>query len=337
MSTSMKQLLSILAITLALSGCASDGDSQPKDPNGWITSPPQKQGFRYGVGSAKVIVSTDKAAKRARESALADIAQQIEVTVSGTTSSYQQESVQNEQSELMANYSVAIQTRIPEFKFRHFKQINSYHDQADNQVYILVELDLNKELADLKTQISRLDQTISENELSVDASTGFSGLQESARQLQRLAERKTLQARYNRLSSTTHPLLNAFQEEQQIRLMNRLISTPIGIVSIRLEAKPLVEQLVALLTEKGIAVSTTDHELIFIEVDLTESSKEDKSIYYHFVDGRYRIVNEIGTILDEKSATAKGSSSTQNMAKSRAIRKLADQLASGLISAIMGE
>ncbi len=328
-------VLALLFITI--SACSSQA-VKTVDPNSWITQPPQKAGFLYGVGSATIYASEEQAMKQAREVALSDIAQQIEVTISAQSNSLQQEQFVNDQSDSITNYSNAIQTRVGEFTFKHYRLLKSTVDKTSNMLYLLLELDLNQELVDLNHQITTVDREIRNVEQSVSAATGFSGLQQAAQQLQRLAQRSALQQEFNRLSADqTRPLLNMFQQEHKNELRNKITQTPIGIVSITPAAEPLLQQLTALLTQTGLSISTTDHELIFIEVDISESTKEQSGIYYHFVDGRYRIVNEVGTILREEDASAKGSSSTKSKAQSRAINKLAKLLANGLVQTIMGE
>jgi hypothetical protein len=322
---------------MMVSGCSAEVVKE-NDPDSWISMPPQKAGFLYGVGSATILGSQEQALKQAREIALTDIAQQIEVTVSSSSSSMQQERFVDEQSESITNYTNAIQTRVPEFTFKFYQQMQSTIDKTSNILYVLLELDLSKELSDLRRQILQLDVDIQTEQQSVSAATGFSGLQQGARQLQRLAQRSTLQQEFNRLSrDNSRPLLEIAQQEHKNELLNKIAQTPIGIVSISAAAEPLMQQLTVLLTQTGLSISTTDHELIFIEVDISESTREENGIYYHFVDGRYRIVNEIGIILREEDASAKGSSATRSRAHSRATNKLAKRLANGLIQTMMGE
>ncbi|MEC8359739.1 MAG: hypothetical protein VXZ92_08120, partial [SAR324 cluster bacterium] len=129
----------------------------------WLIQPPIETGFLYGTGSAEVYAGDQAgAAARAKDMARLELVKQIEVNISGELEQEITETLQNNKSELTERLRQSVKGKVTSFKLSHVMNVDSYFDESNKQVSILVRLDVNKELQSLHSRIEVIDQRFAE-------------------------------------------------------------------------------------------------------------------------------------------------------------------------------
>ena len=129
----------------------------------WLIQPPIETGFLYGTGSAEVYAGDQAgAAARAKDMARLELVKQIEVNISGELEQEITETLQNNKSELTERLRQSVKGKVTSFELSHVMNVDSYFDESNKQVSILVRLDVNKELQSLHSRIEVIDQRFAE-------------------------------------------------------------------------------------------------------------------------------------------------------------------------------
>ena len=170
-----------------------------------MIQPPIETGFLYGTGSAEVYAGDQAdAAARAKDMARLELVKQIEVNISGELEQEITETLQNNKSELTERLRQSVKGKVTSFELSHVMNVDSYFDESNKQVSILVRLDVNKELQSLHSRIEVIDQHFAEvvTKFENNEKQGMRLLRLVASGLVLAEERSGIQARANTLSPT---------------------------------------------------------------------------------------------------------------------------------------
>ena len=91
-----------------------------------------------------------------------ELVKQIEVNISGELEQEITETLQNNKSELTERLRQSVKGKVTSFELSHVMNVDSYFDESNKQVSILVRLDVNKELQSLHSRVEVIDQRFAE-------------------------------------------------------------------------------------------------------------------------------------------------------------------------------
>ena len=301
----------------------------------WILNTPIEPGALYGVGSAEIFAGNEAGAiARAKDMARVELVKQIKVNVSGEVEQEISETVKNSESNVTKKLRQAVKSQVPEFKLTNVKSVDSY--KSKNRVYVLVKLDVTKELQILQGKISDLDSQISEYEQKFNKNNpmGMSAIRLIAPVLVLIDQRGQLQARYNALAQKSLPLIPMDTRDFVAKLYARIAQMTVSIQAQGEDNSALKTGLIANLTEKGMHISESGKADLLFTYKLKVNSIKREGSYYAITNGDVWIKDENGKVIKAFQARAKGVSSDATEAESRSIKKLSDQLGKEMMSAL---
>ncbi len=342
-ATQTRAALAMLLCGALAFGCASHagapkkgGDARP----GWIVQPPASAGFLYGVGSAEVYGGNDAdAASQARDRAKAEIIRQVEVQISAETEMQTTVRQTKASEQFEREVRQQLQSRIPEFTLSNVSTVDTYNDKAQRTVYVLQRLDVQKELADLRTRISDIEAEANAvgGKLDTPEYAGLRGVQKLAGVLVRINERRQLQARANKLRAGSYPTasdpLNAIED----RIIVKMAALRIVLKGAANGGGELDSGLKRKLTERGLRLVQGGEADIVVSYSVKMDMMQDKGVYYAVPKGSLEIADGQGAVLRTVEAKAKGASQSESVARTRAIETLANTLGDELIGVILPE
>ncbi len=119
-------------------------DVHKKRPD-WVESQPRKSGYILGVGMAEVYTSEKDGWEQAKNSALKEIAQQLEVTVNGVLKTMIEESTIEKNEQKTSYFSQSTKEAIESFVTRRLKEIEILDRYREgNNYYILMGYNIEK-------------------------------------------------------------------------------------------------------------------------------------------------------------------------------------------------
>lgn len=327
-----------LSIAVLLGGCAggqSTSSSRGALPD-WVTNPPTAAGHRFGVGSAELGVDEASAMKLARDSATADIAKQLQVSISSTESIHKELLDINGDQRFSQNVEQAVTSRVPEFRFSFLTLKDSYKDVPHARLYVLLDLDVNREAQAIRRHISELDDEIESASQDLDMSQDgrIGDLRRISALLIRIRERDALQERLRLFrpgspSVATMTDLNALER----RLLDR-------IASVRIEIRPssghpdkLGTIIASQLTKQGLTVVDSQPDLRII-YDFTLGVIRKGGIYFGQIHGQTRLEDRDGATIRSFDIETKGVSVQEDQARSRALSSLGNKLGRMIIDTL---
>jgi len=325
-------------ISLILGGCAggqrvsSSRDTLPD----WVSSPPNASGHRFGVGSAEILGDQAASMKLARDSAAADIAKQLQVSISSTESIRKELIDINGDQRFSRNVEQAVISRVPEFRFSFLTLTESYKDDPHARLYVLLDLDVNKEAQAIRRRISELDDEIegAHQELGRSQDGHIEDLRQVSALLIKIRERATLQDRL-RLFRPSSPTITSLTDLDALerRLLRR-------IASVRIEVRPLSGRSDALgaiiasqLTKQGLTVVESRPDLSII-YDFNLGIIRKGGIYFGQIHGLTRLEDREGSTIRSFDIETKGVSVQEDQARSRALSSLGGKLGRMIIDAL---
>ncbi len=335
-----------VAILALLAGCGGSSPVKKQEQPSlasmpsWLIQTPVESGYLYGTGSAEVYAGDQAgAAARAKDMARLELIKQIEVNISGETEQEIIDTYKDNKSELTERIRQSVKSKVSSFELSHVYDVDSYFDEKNKQVSVLVRLDSNKELHSLKSQIDVIDQRFSEirQEFADDKLRGIELLRLVASGLLLSEQRATIQSRVNALNpSRNHvDVLNPEYREFMKKAYSRMALITVKVSSLsNNQSASLTAGLIAELNKKGITVSQGSDADIQIEIDLSVNSVSRGDTEFAITEGNVYLKTPDGRIIKTVQAKAKGASVDKKVAISRSISKLSEQLGKELVKAL---
>ncbi|MBI1194401.1 MAG: hypothetical protein GC138_00940 [Gammaproteobacteria bacterium] len=327
-----------LLIAALLGGCAGGQRVSSRDtlPD-WVSNPPSAGGHRFGVGSAELGVDESAAMKLARDSATADIAKQLQVSISSTESIHKELLDINGDQRFSQNVEQAVISRVPEFRFSFLTLKDSYKDVPHARLYVLLDLDVDKEAQAIRRRISELDDEIESagKDLGTDQDVRIDDLRRISAVLIRIRERDALQERL-RLFRPGSPTVATMTDLDDLE--RRLLAR---IASVRIEIRPAngggtdsLGTIIAVeLTKQGLTVVENRADLrIVYDFDLGVIRKG--GIYFGQIHGQTRLEDRDGSTIRSFDIETKGVSVQEDQARSRALSSLGGKLGRMIIDTL---
>jgi len=339
----MNKYLSMLCLTtlLVMQACATQASKESSEDKGlyakkmpaWVLEN-QDQGMDiYGVGSAEVYAENiTNAKKRAFDSALHDLVSKLKVTVSGETTQHTQEQVTYNNGQRENNFSKAmsskVSAKVAAFDVFNAEQKQAWFDQKNKQLYVQVYLDREKEAANIRYNIQKLDmKLLSLNEIPESTDT----LQDIKRLLPALsyiAEQEGLYQRYQLIAGKALPSLSTSADEikQKINSLAAKLKVSIQASSADANGKRLHSGMIEAFNRLGMQVLLDDSQTkaadLYLSYNLTEEVIEKNQTYYAMSTAQFVVQNKQGKRVIDIKRQSKGVSSMANKAKVNAATKL---------------
>lgn len=342
----IKFTLFVSFISLAV-GCGSaikrsvDVASSEAMPD-WVLNPPQQANALYGVGSADVIASLEQAQSRAREVAMANLMQQIQLDIAAQSDTKIEQREDNRGGyEFSQELRQEISMRVPKMRFSYMEQVKSHEDKRRRQVYVLMRLDVAQELAAAKNRAQQLEGEIrdyAERALTQNESV-LAKIQQSAKALVSFESHRQLHGFVMQLQPRGRglPLSDELKELRQ-RIVDRLSEVSVSISPLQNQvvdhtvSQVLGEQL----TERGLRLSDKEG-VLHLGYRLQQSDRFKDGSFFVSIDGVVELKDEKGAVVRSFKASAKGVSSTESEALRRALNKLGKRVAGLVVDALFGK
>ncbi len=324
-----------LSIIWGLTGCISS-PTKPAEP-AWINTPPIKENFRYGVGSAEIYGDKVLALEQAKDRARANLMKQLKVEVSSTNISEMSERSDGNRSEFQSTFRSEVQTRLPKIEVSGLKIEETHVDKKI--AYALMSLDLSGASKNARNQISNIDVSLQDYTQVPNSLDSLNQLNKLLPALELIEKRKQLQEQVITLSmgSSTTTSENRLHQQIEERIYDLLGKLKITVQALNPEARDMQPRLIQQLTEAGLRVASKDADII-IEFGLKTREMSGEMIYAVFAEGNINIKDAHGTILKSYTGEVKGASSNQGRAYDQAVKKIAlllgEQLTQSLLSGL---
>lgn len=345
----MRVLWIVGLLVLSLVGCmggdkggVKSGGSNAKGSSipDWTLTPPRRDHLIYGVGSSEVFASDrDLAAKQGKSLAIAAISEQIEVTVESTSVAKRQKISSSEAStRFLRDFSQMVRSRAPEITYTQIREIDTYYDRDNSQLYLLMGLDVAAEINGLEQKRMTLDEQLERTNLqpATDSLQLWDNIRSITRWMLLVEERIGVQQRINQLDSQRNAELLPESIKQKQALWHReLARMQVAVLYKNKAGEQLAVQLSQKLTEAGLTVVEKDQAVLRVLTDINFVEQKDKGVYYQFARGRYQLFDALDRVIAESESKAKGSSGNAELAQQRAIDKLAGELSQGIYRAIL--
>ncbi|MDH4189766.1 MAG: LPP20 family lipoprotein [Betaproteobacteria bacterium] len=338
----MGALARVLCGGLALGGVLAVGTAQAAGKPGWIMQPPVTAGFLYGVGSAETYGNDAEAASQAKDRAKAEIVRQVEVQISAETDMQTTVKQTKASEQFQTEVRQLVQSRVPEFTLSHVSTVETYNDKDARTVYVLERLDVQKELADLRTKISDIEAEANAVAGALDSPeyAGLRGVQKLAGVLVRIGERYQLRARANKLRAGSYAIANDPMRAIEDRIIGKIGALRILLNGAQAEGGrggELDSGIKRKLTERGLRLVQGGEADIIVSYAVKMDVQKSGGVIFAVPKGSMEITDRQGTVLRSVEAKAKGSSQTASVARARAIDKLAEALGEELIAVLLPE
>ena len=323
--------------SVATSEGASSAGGSSGDLPGWVTSPPSKKGFAYGVGSAEIHADPSSALNRAQDQARTELIKRMEVTVSGRTTAQRSRKVEAGKSRVTRSIMDKVESRVPETELANIEIAKTHAVEGGDTAFALARLNRSQAEMTLIDKIEDMDARIRE---IAEKDPGGDD---------RLARLKALM-----------PALPLFQERSRAMDKLQLVAEqdpghrlPSELRDLRDRITGLLDSLVVVLKPRGGSDrkmdSTLRKSLANEGVQVRESGKGDLTLRYeagvrtvarddrHFVfaDGNVTVLDPDGNVIDEFQGRVKAGSVDPGVARDRAIGELAQSLGGKLGEALL--
>ncbi|HGX93214.1 MAG TPA: hypothetical protein ENK35_07870 [Candidatus Tenderia sp.] len=327
----------------SLAGCITTKEkADPIDTSerpDWLLNTPVERNYLYGVGSAEIFGGNQASAlSRAKDFARLELVKQIEVNVSGSVEQEISETVKNNTTNFTQNLSQTVSSKVPEFKLSHVVAVDSFHDKKHRQIASLVKLDVNAEKTALAQQIASLDQQLEEiaRKLKTSTASGMTRLRMAAPALIIADQRAGLQARFNQLdpSQGASPLIPGYIKDLINEIYQMIGNIKVSITPEGASNRALQTGLTSQLTSKGITISAPGAGDIEVSYSLKTNTIMKDGTAFAFTEGDIWIKDEKGRVVSAVKAKAKGASASPEVARTRSIEKLSNQLGTALLNSL---
>ncbi len=337
--------MGLLAAVLLSSACVG-ADTRPGKPAaagerpGWILNPPSKAGHLYGSGSAEVFAGEAEAMERARDQArLAIVRQFAEVEVSGSLSSSERVSNQDGRESYSSEVENLARSRVKPIKLKYVEFIDHYSERR--RVYVLGDLNVRRELSELRQRRDELDAQIAASAQQLADSVARPDIHQIRKltpALVEMHERAELQSRINALAPSQREPLNSDEQRRfKEQLLEAIASLRVSIASRNGAIDEAMQSgLASRLTERGMRIERGGQgaELrVFYNLDSSERQRD--GMYFVSTRGQVAIEDDQGREIAAFSASAKGSSGEVMTARARSLDKLAERMGEQLMAVLL--
>lgn len=302
--------------TAILTGCKS---TQPHSPASakpqWITNTPSSPYMVYSVGSAKNTGDIQQAKLAAQEAARLELAKQLNVFISGSTS------VQQTATEKSMQFHVdeLINSTVPTIQLQGVKIEQEY--QEAEIAYALASFNRTEAIMHTELSINSLDENI--NAIKLHSSNKAQLLNKAIEVKKLTTQRKKLNDYLQLLQSSPVSVPDTVNTQlDKSKLI--LDSLSFNVIADNLDHAKVHDLISSALTNNGIKITPKDADF-----DLSfriEWQERYKAGTYYSIAESYMVVSENGEEKAHFNSRVKGASSYQDTAKSNAMKKLADQL-----------
>lgn len=303
-------------------------------PN-WVTSPPNKAGMAYGVGSMEIYGNPQAAITRAAELARIDLVTQLRVTVSGDFSSTTTaSSVNGQASSMQKTMSNYVRSQIPTVQLQEVKVLETYTDKKT--AYVLVELNRSKEAANLELDIADLDAQIKKINQQPASGSALNQLRPLLPALKLLAQRQELAERLSfvsmqRVSQTLPEDVSAVQTK-----IDTLLDQLVVVLQLKdAGAKALESSLMEGLTSQGLRIQKSNQFDLRFSVSVNLENKQQGGSHYSFANARVDVMDSQQRVLNTFTQRARGVSGMADVARQKAGEALAEQISKELAATLV--
>lgn len=337
--------LLIGTLSLFLTGCIGGGSvvkeaapasSDVSNPPDWALSIPSEDGIAYGVGSAEVYTDPTSALNRAQDQARTELIKQLEVTISGETVSSQSRSMENGQSRVTRSIMDTVRSQVQETELANIEIAESHVDREGGTAYALARLDRTRAEMDLIGELKATDKAIREIEQAPAEGSRLEQLRALMPALPLLAERES-QHRKLSLVATGKP---GHRKPADFRRLESRVAELLDSLVVVLQprgegSRKLDSTLRRALSDEGVQVRESgdgDLELRY-EGGLRTVKRDGR--YFVFADGNTTVMDRSGRVIAEFQERVKAGSVDPDVARDRAIAKLADGLGEKLAGSLL--
>ena len=301
----------------------------------WISSPPQKSAFAYGVGSGDLWDDKADAMTRAADAARVNLISQLRVTVSGDFSSTVQErSATGKQTELVKTVQNTIRSKVPAVEIDEIKITDTFFEEKF--AYALAELNRVEASSRMKGQISDLEQQVLLINDKPRSGTTLEQLRVLLPALTLFAQRERLADQLSLVSmDRKKPALSAELQQVEQSILDLFNQLRIRIGMKDQGAQDIASGVIESLTEQGMRIDQSGAYDLLVEVSASLRPVEKSGSYFVFADSRVTIKDVEQRILSTFSKQAKGVSGYPELAKAKAEQSVASMLADELASALV--
>ncbi|WP_200257168.1 LPP20 family lipoprotein [Halorhodospira neutriphila] len=344
----VRLLMALLALAvLILSGCAVNGISEPSSANEassssgsgdgpppWVTSPPKKKGVVYGVGSAEIHVDAASAINRAQDRARTELVKRLEVTISGETTATRSREVEDGQSRVTRSVMESVKSQVSETELANIEIVKTYAAEGGGVAYALARLNRDQAESDLIAKIEDLDARIREilEQDPGESANRLARLEVLMPALPLLAQRKQSVEKLQ-LVAERDP---GYRRPSEFRDLADRIASILDSLTVVLRSKEsgfdrqMASMLRQTLVKQGVKVregGSGDLTLRY-EASLRAVERDDRS--FVFADGNVTVLDGVGNAIDEFQERVKAGSVDPDLARDRAVGRLAEGLGSKL-------
>lgn len=301
----------------------------------WVSSPPQKSTFAYGVGSGDLWEDKVEAVSRAADAARVDLISQLRVTVSGDFSSTVQErSSTGKKTELVNTVQNTIRSKVPAVEIDEIKITDTFFEEK--LAYALAELNRVEASSRIKGQITDLEQQILVVNDKPRSGTSLEQLRVVLPALTLFAQRERLADQLSLVSmDRKKPALSSELQQVEQGILDLFNQLRIRISMKDQGAQDIASGVIESLTEQGMRIDQTGAFDLLIEVSANLTSVEKSGSYFVFADSRVTIKDSEQRILSSFSKQAKGVSGYDELARAKAERNVASMLSDELAAALI--
>ncbi len=347
MNTSIKLLTSAF-IVCSLMACTANSpksnssaetrrlENQAKlDTPDWITNPPQRAGFAYGIGSADLWGDKAAAVRRAGDAARVNLVSQLRVTVSGDFSSTVQErTATGKKTELVRNVQNTIRSQVPAVELDEVKVTETFFEKKF--AYALAELDRVKAASRMRGQIADLEQQIDTIAEKPRSGTSLQQLRILLPALALFAQRERLADQLALVGTERKkPALSANLQQIEDSIYELFNQLQVRISMSDAGAQEIASGVIEALTEQGVRINDQGYYDLMILVSARLRPVEKAGTHFVFADSRVTIKDADDRILSTFSKQAKGASGYAELAQAKAERSVANMLANELAIALI--
>lgn len=319
----------LIPLILLLAACSNQSTKTSSLP-GWVTELPVRDGWVYGVGSAELIGDPAKAAQLARNRARLDLLASLKVNIGGRTDSLL--SVNN--NEVERRFNQRLTSKVPEIELETLTQIDSYIDQTEQRVFVLMGLSRAEESSRLRRQMVDLEQTITDWQMPT-AIDRLEQLQQLGRIMQSVAQWQPLADRFRLISGRSiDPLVQQQVVSLQQQLRDVLASLKVELTATGEQSDRLAAGLGERLTTQGLYLVPDQGDLLLlVETEVDQLNRQGND--YVFINAQIALSTPQKQILLQSQKTARGVSSLPGQAVNKAMDELSSQLSDALIEALV--
>lgn len=342
----LSTIVVMTTVALMLQGCMGGGSRPDSDLSevskapDWILNSPQKSGALYSVGSADIYGSLEQAQSRAREIAMANLMQQIEVDIDAKTDIVSEQKESSEEGyEFSQSLRQEISTRVPRMQFSYMEPIESFEDKEKSQVYVLMRLDVNQEISAAKNKASQLKNEIHRlSDIALDENADiFSVVQSSAESLLALETYRQLHQFTMRLQpqGTGLPLSDELQRLKQ-RVLKRMGEVQVSISPLNGQGidHTISQMLGEQIGKRGMRIAQTGITgEVQLRYRLKQTNRFRDDTFFVTIDGIVELQDKQGVVIRSFESSARGVSTDEVAAIRRALAKLGKKVANEVVEA----